>query len=492
MYMAALFAAALSALFTFLIRHVCLWRRWVASAVGDRLQHVPTPRLGGLGIVVAFFLVCAELNIWHDPHPRLHAILFGGLGVFALGLVDDIWQISARLKFVAQIGFSVVPVVFGVSVPLTHLKLLNAVITVLWFVGLTNAFNLLDNMNGLCAGIAIVVSLFRAAIALLQNDHVGFILCITLAGAVFGFLIFNFPKGLIFMGDCGALFLGFVLAGLAFTGRYAYLKSYLDLLLLPVVLMLVPLCDTTFVTIVRRLCGRPISMGGRDHLSHSLVATGLSPLAAVVTLWLVCAGSGAISLIGAVYGSARAITLLLILLAGVIATVSHLMRYQVVSSGGRDDIFDRVGASGIALTAVTDLLLTSAFYYAACVLTIGGVDQARSFFMRSVVAVVGVKLALMALLGCYPRLPTLRRERILRLLLANACGSLVAWLAILLAKTVTTVAMPIVDLVFSATSIIGLRWYSQRLETHSSLFTQVSEIESTVIDESEAAELIIS
>lgn len=462
MYIAALCAAGLSVLLTFSIRQICVRREWVASAVGDRLQHAPTPRFGGIGIVVAFGLVCARLDIWH--YRRLTAILLTGFAIFALGLADDIWQISPRFKLFAQIALSVIPTLFGVSIPLTHFTLLNAAVTVLWFVGITNAFNLLDNMNGLCGGIAIVVALFRGSIALLQHDRVGFVLCITLAGAVLGFLVFNFPKGLIFMGDGGALFLGFVLAGFAFTGTFAYLKSYLDLLSLPLVLMLVPICDTTFVTVLRLLCRRPVSTGGRDHLSHSLVATGFSPVAAVVTLWLVCAGCGAISLIGTIYGSARAVTLVLILLAGLIATTSYLMRYQIFSAGVSHDLLSRTRVGGIALTVLTDLLLAAGCYYAACIVTIGGLHQAKTFFLRSAIAVLGVKLTALIFLGCYPRLPSLRAERISCVLLANALGSLVAFFAILFSMTELNVALPILDLLASATWIIGSRWYLQLLD----------------------------
>src|SRR6185369_7807364 len=119
--------------------------------------------------------------------------------MFIVGLLDDIYQISPRVKLVAQICLAVVPVAYGITVPISHLYWLNTIVTILWFVGLTNAFNLLDNMNGLCAGIAIVVSIFRGLIALRQHDQVGFLLCITLAAAPFGFLLFNFPKGLVFM-----------------------------------------------------------------------------------------------------------------------------------------------------------------------------------------------------------------------------------------------------------------------------------------------------
>jgi UDP-N-acetylmuramyl pentapeptide phosphotransferase/UDP-N-acetylglucosamine-1-phosphate transferase len=358
-YIEALCAAVISVLLTFSIRQICIRHAWVASPVGDRLQHPPTPRFGGIAIVASFGIVCAGMQIWH--HQRFTVILLAGLGIFALGLADDIWQISPGLKLCAQVVLSAIPVVFGVRIPLTHLPLVNAAVTILWFVGITNAFNLLDNMNGLSAGIAIIVGLFRGSISLLQNDHVGFVLCITLAAAVLGFLIFNFPRGLIFMGDGGALFLGFVLAGLAFTGTYAYLKSYLDLLSLPVVLMLVPICDTTFVTVVRLLCGRPVSRGGRDHLSHSLVANGLTPVVAVVTLWLVCVACGAISLVGTMYGSARVQTLILILLGGVIATISYLTGYQVVSAAVGEDkrVYERLAdvlASSASMAEVCQTL----------------------------------------------------------------------------------------------------------------------------------------
>ena len=180
---------------------------------------------------MAFAVVCGLSRAWYDH--RIAHLLLPAIGMFLLGLADDVWQIAPRIKLYVQIALACVPVLFGVTIPITHWYFVNAAVTVFWFVGLTNAFNLLDNMNGLCAGTAIVVSIFRGLIALRQDDQVGFLLCIALAAATFGFLLFNYPKGSIFMGDGGALFLGFTLAGFAFTGTYTYLKSYLDLMVFP-------------------------------------------------------------------------------------------------------------------------------------------------------------------------------------------------------------------------------------------------------------------
>lgn len=456
MFTAVVVTGAISICLTFLVRWLCIHKKWVTTAVGDRLQHAPTPRLGGVAIVGAFVSVSAVSGVWRNP--RCVSILIPSLAIFALGLADDLWQISPRLKFFVQLGLSLLPVFFGVLIPFSDLTWLNAIITVLWFVGLTNAFNLLDNMNGLCGGIAVVVSAFRALIALLQHDHIGFFLCVTLCAAILGFLIFNFPKGLIFMGDCGALFLGFTLAGVAFTGTHAYVKSYLNLLVLPVALMLVPICDTTFVTFVRILCGRPISQGGRDHLSHSLVATGLSQTQAVIALWLLCASCGTVSLVGTVYGSEWAVTLFLVLLAAIILTTSYLARYQIGIGRGR------TRGGGIILSVLSDLLLTTGCYYGASIAFAGGVQSGIIFFLRTVTAVVGAKLAWMGLLGCYPILRALRPNSIFRLLAANAFGSLIALIALMSLHPPVRILAPVLDFLVSSFLLLTFRSYARVLD----------------------------
>jgi UDP-GlcNAc:undecaprenyl-phosphate GlcNAc-1-phosphate transferase len=404
----------------------------------------------------------------------LAPLLLPAFGIFFLGLADDIWQLSPRTKLAVQIMLALVPPAFGHVLPITHLELVDAAITVFWFVGLTNAFNLLDNMNGLAAGTATIVAVFRALISYQQHDDAGFLLCACLASVLLGFLVFNFPKGLIFMGDSGALFLGYMLASFAFTGTSAYLKSYLDLLVFPVLLLL-PICDTTFVTIVRLLCGRPISRGGRDHLSHSLLGFGFSTSTSVMILWLVSAMCGGVSLAVAVYGSARALTLVLVLLATLVTITSNLARYQMAASGVWANILSRNSYSGIAVTVIADVLLFTSAYYTVCLVAIANVAEAQTFFWQSVAAVIAAKLIALALSGCYPRLQTVRTQRVVRIFCSSACGSGVAFVSVWLLRGEANLAIPLLDALAAPALIIICRWCHQVVERQCGLLAECAQ-----------------
>jgi len=452
-----------SLVLTWIVRALCVRQAWLSTAVGSRLEHPPTPRFGGIAIGSAMALACLFSNVWKEPHLLL--LLGPAFGIFLLGLADDVWQLSPKTKLAFQLVLAVVPAAAGFVLPITHLKLVDQAITVFWFVSLTNAFNLLDNMNGLAAGTAIIVACFRGLIAYHQDDRIGLLLCLCLASAVAGFLVFNFPKGLIFMGDSGALFLGFTLASFAFTGTHAYIKSYLDALVFPV-LMLLPICDTTFVTIVRCLCGRPISQGGKDHLSHSLLGFGLSASMSVVLLWIITAVCGAVSLAAAIFGSARTLTLVIILLATMITIVVNLARYQLAVSGMLSEMLARKSPGGIALTLGFDLLLAVSAYYSACLLTFTKISEAQKFFWHSGFVVIATQSVAMLLIGCYPRLPVMRAHRMLQIAAACAVGACVAFAAGLFLGPEIHPEVSLLYFVLAAVLIVIYRWFHQIVESH--------------------------
>src|SRR5262249_9820274 len=151
------------------------------------------------------------------------------------------------------------------------------ILTLVWVVGVTNAFNLLDNMDGLAGGMAFIAGGFRLALFLLEGNLAAAIMTAGFMGAVAGFLIRNVPPARIFMGDAGSLFLGFFLSGLCLVVDAAYYsRGIMAVLAVPVLLVLIPIFDTTFVTVTRLLRGQAVSQGGRDHTSHRLVALGAS------------------------------------------------------------------------------------------------------------------------------------------------------------------------------------------------------------------------
>jgi UDP-GlcNAc:undecaprenyl-phosphate GlcNAc-1-phosphate transferase len=181
----------------------------------------------------------------------------------------------------------------------------NTFFSVFWIVGITNAFNLLDNMDGLAAGIAFISSLFLAIITLLNlgngpaNGQL--VILIILMGVVLGFLLFNFHPASIFMGDSGSLFIGFVLAGLTTHQRVFHSSHFLPILLVPGLILFIPILDTGFVSVMRTLFGRSIAQGGKDHSSHRLVAIGLPERKAVLLLYGFSLIGGAVALVGVLY-----------------------------------------------------------------------------------------------------------------------------------------------------------------------------------------------
>jgi UDP-GlcNAc:undecaprenyl-phosphate/decaprenyl-phosphate GlcNAc-1-phosphate transferase len=227
--------------------------------------------------------------------------IYGGVALlFLAGFVDDLRALPPPVKLGLQIAAAVLVLVTGTSVQLIHTHVLAWALALLWLVGMTNAFNLLDNMDGLAATLAGIAFAFFAidAVTIHPNDT---ILALSLAGALAcaGFLPFNLrPHGraLVFMGDSGSQMLGFTLAALGLSASWKVAGTTVATLLLPILVLAVPILDTTLVTVVRLLEGRPIYQGGRDHSSHRLVRFGLSEKNAVLLLALIATMLGSTSL----------------------------------------------------------------------------------------------------------------------------------------------------------------------------------------------------
>lgn len=261
---------------TFVTRAVARRVGFVARPRAERWHKRPTALAGGVGIFAAF--APAALYLGGDLRLR---VLLGATAMFGLGLVDDIVQLKPYTKLTGQLLVAGVTVATGQTLSWTPWPLLNQGISLFWIIGITNALNLLDNMDGLAGGVAFVVAAFQAAFFHLQHQPVPAGVCAALAGAVAGFVVFNWNPASIFMGDGGSLFLGYALSVLALQQSYGRSRSLLAVIAAPALVMLVPIFDTTFVTVTRVLRGRPVSQGGRDHTSHRLVTLGLSEQTAV-------------------------------------------------------------------------------------------------------------------------------------------------------------------------------------------------------------------
>jgi UDP-GlcNAc:undecaprenyl-phosphate GlcNAc-1-phosphate transferase len=301
---------------------------FVARPTTDRWHTSPVPLMGGVAVVVTTLGLLLVSVRWDSD---LLVLAFAALGMAVVGLIDDVYRLNPQTKMLAQILFAAVLLNFGFELPLTTYPLLNVFVTVFWIVAITNAFNLLDNMDGLAASIAAVAGIFRIVVFLWEGDDVGVHVSAVFVGAVIGFLIRNLPPAKIFMGDAGSLFLGFFLAGLSLAREARpYSRGLVTVLVIPVLIMLIPIFDTAFVTVTRILAGRRPSHGGRDHTSHRLVAIGLSPRQALMFLTSMSAGAGVVALLSYRAHVTHPIALLGHLLIGLSLLGVYLARAHVV------------------------------------------------------------------------------------------------------------------------------------------------------------------
>ena len=309
-------ALAISAALTPLVARWARAHSIVAIPRQDRWHRQPTPLLGGVAIYVA----STAAIVWFGPRDaRLAGLVGGGTLLFVTGLIDDFRHLRPHTKLIAQILAACVLVFSGVQIGTPWLAAVAIPVTVLWVVGITNAFNLLDNMDGLSAGTAVIAAAFLFAFSLEINNLSTAILCVAVAGGALGFLLYNFNPARIFMGDSGSMYLGFTLSGITLLGTHEMASDIFFVLLVPAAMMGLPIMDTTLVTIVRTLEGRPLSQGGRDHLSHRLVAVGLSERQSVLVLYVLAAAFGSLGLVARAAG-----VWLSLLLAGVYLVVAVL------------------------------------------------------------------------------------------------------------------------------------------------------------------------
>src|ERR671922_1864140 len=298
----ATFALPAAALMTWALIRSSLGRRVVAEPRGDRWHEQKTPLLGGLGLFAGLLAgVGAALAADAlEPSKELFGILGGCAIVFASGLADDLRALPPAAKLASQIGAAALVIATGLQVQIVGNDVLATAIALLWLVGMTNAFNLLDNMDGLAATMAAIACAYFAVDASTTHDNrLVLVLALAVGLACAGFLPFNLRPGkpaAVFMGDSGSQVLGFALAALGLSASWKAAGTTVAALFLPILVLAVPILDTTLVTIVRVLEGRPIYQGGRDHTSHRLVYRGLSEKRAVLLLGLIAAALGGTSL----------------------------------------------------------------------------------------------------------------------------------------------------------------------------------------------------
>jgi UDP-GlcNAc:undecaprenyl-phosphate GlcNAc-1-phosphate transferase len=330
----AVLSGALALLLTPVVRTFARRHELVARPSADRWHQRPTALLGGIAIAAATLGgMFAFLLLGASPLPlplRIAAVGVSAAFMCGVGLVDDSIRLRPQLKFCFQLLAGLGVVAAGGTLSLTPWYLVNVLGSLFWFVGLTNAFNLLDNMDGVAAGVGAIAATFLGVTFALQDAWLHAAAAWALAAATLGFLRFNFSPASIFMGDTGSLFIGSLLAGLVMTSPASVSGSLVAVLFVPLAIMAVPIADTALVTVTRTLVARAISQGGRDHSAHRLVALGLRERDVALLLYGFAAVGGVVGLLLLRLDVALALLLGTIFLVALTLLAAYLGRLQVV------------------------------------------------------------------------------------------------------------------------------------------------------------------
>lgn len=286
------------------------------------------PRLGGLAIYIGFMaavLFCVPL------HHELIGMLLGCTAIVAIGIWDDICNIPARVKLVGQIAAACIPVAFGIQIewltnPFVDILVLPEVIaipvTIFWIIGFTNTVNLIDGLDGLAAGVAFIASISMFLLAVNLNQFLPALIIVSMAGAALGFLQYNFNPAKIFMGDTGSMLLGYTLAVSAVLGLVKTAATVA--LVVPIIALGLPILDTTFAIIRRRMSGVPIFQPDKGHLHHRLLALGMTQKQAVLIMYFVSMMLGIVALFVANVSYQTGIVTVLVVLAVIIYSAKRI------------------------------------------------------------------------------------------------------------------------------------------------------------------------
>jgi len=352
---------------------------WVAAPVLARhLHNRPLPRLGGIAIFGSFLgsLPLALLFAPHDAIPgrTILTMLVSGALVFLLGVYDDLRSAGPWVKFVVQGVAATLLFVGGLRVldlPVLFANhhfpwFLSLPLTILWVVAITNAFNLIDGLDGLAAGSALFSSLVVFTVALVNGANLVSIMAIALVGATLGFLRFNFSPATIFLGDCGSLFIGFMLSALALQG--AQKAPTIIAVAIPVVSFGLPILESTLSVLRRYLSGRPVFTADREHIHHKLLQRGLSQRQVAITLYAVSAIFALLSLF-LLWPTERALGLVLAVLGtGVWIGVQHLgyLEFGELKRVAQRTIERQILINNLALRRATEELKVTTDYEQLC------------------------------------------------------------------------------------------------------------------------------
>jgi UDP-GlcNAc:undecaprenyl-phosphate GlcNAc-1-phosphate transferase len=335
-----------SLLLTSLVRRTCERFGWLDEPRDGRRSHrTPVPRLGGAAIFGSLIIALSILPFINNlltaslraDKARLLTVLVPASLVFLFGVYDDFRGTNARFKFIGQALAGVIFYWMGGRVETLSIPLVGSVVlpqalgcalTVLWVVAITNAFNLIDGIDGLATGAALFALLVLLGVSVMLGHPLVTVFAVALCGALIGFLPYNFSPASIFLGDSGSLFLGFTLAALSVLG--AQKASTAVAVAIPIIAFGLPVLDTGFALVRRFIGGRPVFQGDREHIHHKLLERGWSHRHAALVLYGVCALFGLLALLFVSEGSAKTTGLVLFVIAAAIVLFVGSLRYAEV------------------------------------------------------------------------------------------------------------------------------------------------------------------
>jgi UDP-GlcNAc:undecaprenyl-phosphate GlcNAc-1-phosphate transferase len=413
-------SSVLALALTPIIRQLARRIGMVAKPKTDRWHKKPTAMLGGaaiwISVVVSYLLFVRPLSSqgWaHFPGSSLDIVLGASTFLFLVGLTDDLLHTKPYQKLIGQVMGSAFVIYYGLSLPWTNYSALNMALTIFWLIGITNAVNLLDNMDGLASGIAVIGSSFLALSFLNTGQTTEALMLEIFAAVLLGFLIYNSNPASIFMGDSGSMFIGFFLASAALVnvsgGRS---RNLLPVLAVPILVLFIPIFDTTFVTILRKISGRAASHGGRDHTSHRLVALGMSERHAVWMLYGFAGLSGLLALLvqqvkldvslAAIAGFTVLLTLLGVYLAGVKVYDETDEALAIRNNSPYAFLIDLSYKRRI-FEVLMDVVLILLAYWCAYAVKFGALSGSTAWklFLRTLPVLVFVKMASFLVMGVY-------------------------------------------------------------------------------------------
>ena len=406
-----------------MVRRLSFHYGMVAQPRQDRWHKKATAKLGGIGIFITFILsllfTLGIMRLFDQSIQFEHwGLIFCASLAFVLGLYDDVKRISPPAKLVGQVVIAALAVFSGYSTEfftprvddVVLAQILNTLLTIIWLVGITNAINLLDNMDVLAGGISFVIALILGFF-FWRDANLGLLLIVAaLAGSVLGFLRYNFPPASIFMGDSGSMFLGFILAVLAIAWQ-PQASGVLAVVAVPTLIFLLPIVDTALVALTRLLRGESPMKGGRDHTSHRLIAFGLSERQTVLFLYGIAMLSGVASVLIEAVGYWLSIIVVPFLIIALLLLAAYLSGVKLDTSATTGGNLRKATAQVVMefayrrrlLEVTLDIFLISLAYYFSVWIHKAAIlsPDEMSLFLRTLPVILAGTLLVFYTFGVY-------------------------------------------------------------------------------------------